>query len=274
MTLAEYIEKNITDAYSALPLSSCRIIKERLIADAPSLTHAVMLAVPFPHGPGKIASFARIRDYHAFFAPFAGGIKELLSSRYPSAEVRVFSDHSPIDERDAACRAGLGVLGDNCLFISNKYGSFVFIGEILLSLGKEELEAEGIAVCDGEVGGCLHCGACAAACPSGSIGSDRSFCVSALTQKKGDLSDTERAMIKRGRSAWGCDVCAEVCPMNCVETPEYNKYFTENSISPESAEEIEKMPDEEYSAYPFSWRKKEVIERNFRIISEGGPSDD
>lgn len=269
MTLAEYIEKNITDAHAALPLSSCRIIKERLIADAPALSHAVMLAVPFPHGPGKIASFARIRDYHGFFTPFADGIRELLSARYPSVEVRVFADHSPIDERDAACRAGLGVLGDNNLFISEKYGSFVFLGEIILSLNKEELEAEGVAVCDKEIGSCLHCGACAAACPSGAIRGDRSLCVSALTQKKGVLSDTESAMIKRGGSAWGCDVCAEVCPMNNVKTPKYASYFTENSVSPLCAEDIERMSDEEYAAYPFSWRKKEIIERNFRIICEG-----
>lgn len=269
MTLAEYIKENITDCFAALPLSECRITKARLIEDAPHLSHAVMLAVPYPHGRGRIAAFARLPDYHLFFKSFEEAVSALVNERYGKREVRVFSDHSPIDERDAARRAGLGVIGDNDLFISDKYGSFVFLGEIIVQLDREELEREGICVRSDGGGECLRCGLCAEACPAGCIGGDKSKCVSALTQKKGDLSDAEKDIIKKGKSAWGCDVCAEVCPMNERPSVQYKDFFLHGQIAPLSFSDIEKMSDEEYKTYPFSWRRREVIERNFKIIDEG-----
>lgn len=269
MTLAEYISTNITDDFAALPLSDCRILKERLIG-SDALTHVVMLVVPFPHGEGAIASFARIPDYHTFFTSFEDGVATLLKEKNKKYEAKIFADHSPIDERDAACRAGLGVIGDNNLFISKKYGTFVFLGEILCSLSREELEAEGVPVGSYEVGECLHCGVCAECCPSGCIGGgDRSLCVSGLTQKKGDLSDTERDIIIRAGSAWGCDVCSSVCPLNEGVRAEYKVFFTNGATPPACAADVERMSDEEYAKYPFSWRKKEIILRNFKILEEG-----
>ena len=267
MKLSEFIESNITDCFAALPLASCRVTKERLIADAPSLCHAVILVVPYPHGEkSNMASFARIPDYHTFFTSFRDEVEALLAPRYHGLEVRIFADHSPIDERHAACLTGLGVIGDNGLFISNKYGSFIFLGEIILSLDEDELAEEGIAVAEeSPLLFCPHCGACARACPGGCIGGDKSTCVSALTQKKGVLSDSEIDIMKRGGSVWGCDVCAEVCPLNKGKNAEYKEFF-KHYAAPLSREDIEAMDDAEYAKYPFSWRKKEIILRNFKII--------
>lgn len=272
MTLAEYIMNNATDSFAAIPLSSCRITKERLIkGDA---AFAVMMAVPYPHVKGRIASFARLRDYHVFFASLNDGIKELLCKKYPGCYAEVFSDHSPIDERDAARRAGLGARGDSGLFISEKYGSFVFLGEIVCSLGKKELAAEGIEVRDGGDGECLHCGLCADRCPAHCIGGDKSLCVSALTQKKGLLSDTERDIIKSGNSAWGCDICAECCPMNEGKETSYKDFFLRGTVDPVCAADVEAMSDAEFAEHPFSWRRRETIIRNFNIIDGQGEQDD
>ncbi|MBQ7669614.1 MAG: epoxyqueuosine reductase [Clostridia bacterium] len=272
MTLAEYIKINITDTFAAIPLSSCLIVKERLITDG--MSHAVMMAVPYPHGAGRIASFARLRDYHAFFASFEEEIRSLLGERYPGCSVGVFSDHSPIDERGAAVRAGLGVRGDNGLFITEKYGSFVFLGEIVCSLGKKDLISEGIEVKDDGDGECLHCGICASLCPAECIGGDKSLCISALTQKKGLLSDTECDIIRSGKSAWGCDICGACCPMNEEKTAAYNEFFLNETIDPKHASDIETMSDEDFAKYPFSWRRRETIIRNFNIIDSHGESDD
>lgn len=275
MTLSEYIKENVSDVFAATPVSDCAVTLERLIADAPDAPlYAVMTAVPYPHdGRYPLASFARVRDYHLFFASFEEEVRALLREKYEGAYVKVFSDHSPIDERRAAVTAGLGVIGDNGLFISEKYGSFVFLGEIICSLTEEELEAEGVPVVSGEKRECLHCGLCRAACPAGCIGGDKSRCVSALTQKKGDLSDTECDIIRMSGYAWGCDICAEVCPMNEGKDAEYKEFFRTGRISPASFSDLDGMSGEEYGTYPFSWRKKEVMRRNFAIIGKDGSDD-
>ncbi len=272
MTLSEYLKNNVTDVFAATPLSECTVVSARLLAGAPERPlYAVMTAVPYPRGAGRpIASFARLRDYHIFFKSFEDDIARLLTEKYGDVYARIFSDVSPIDERRAAVSAGLGAIGDNGLFISEKYGSFVFLGEVICSLTEEGLDAEGIRVVSGKRRECLHCGLCREACPSKCIGGDKSRCVSALTQKKGVLSDTECDIIINGGYAWGCDVCADVCPMNEGITAEYNEFFKVGAISPETYGDIEKMSDEEYGSYPFSWRKKEVMMRNFDLIGRRG----
>ena len=269
MKLSEYIRLNITDCFAAIPTDKCRGAVTRLIADAPCPLYAVMMAVPYPCAErGPLASFARIPDYHRFFVSFEEKISSLLKERYDDVYVRIFTDHSPIDERDAAVRAGLGVKGDNGLFISEKYGSFVFLGEIVCSLTEEQLANEGVPTVCTEPGECLHCGECAAACPAGCIGGDKSHCVSALTQRKGQISDTEADIIKMSGYAWGCDICALVCPMNDGVEATYNKFFTSGTIDPVTYADVDAMSDEEYGKYPFSWRKKEVLRRNFDIVEK------
>ncbi len=267
MTLSEYISANITTSFAATPLSACRIAKEYLIADAPDGAFAVMLAVPYPVTPeGPLASFAVFPDYHFFFKSFEEGVRDQVLSVRGDAYVKLFADHSPIDERHAACRAGLGVIGDNALFISNDFGPFVFLGEIICSLTEEELEAQGIPVrSEDTFGECLHCGRCAENCPSGCIGGDKGLCISGLTQKKGLLSDAERDIIKRGGYAWGCDKCAVVCPM-CAPPDSYNPFFSD-PLKLRSASDVDALTDEEYARYPFSWRRRDIIKRNFDIIS-------
>ena len=73
-----------------------------------------------------------------------------------------FADKSPLSETYTAACAGLGIIGDNHLLINEKYGSFVFIGEILSEVPAEELGYDGR---EPVTGGCLHCGKCAAKCP-------------------------------------------------------------------------------------------------------------
>ena len=104
MTLAEYIRENITDTFAALPFENCTVTLGRLLGNW-SPTYAVMLSVPYPRGAGRIASFAMLRDYHVFFGSVEDDVRQLLAGKYPGREERIFSDHSPIDERSAACHA-------------------------------------------------------------------------------------------------------------------------------------------------------------------------
>ena len=75
-------------------------------------------------------------------------------------------------------------------------------------------------------------------------------CLSAVTQKKGDLSEDEKAYIKKYGSAWGCDICQLVCPLvkkaidGGAETP--IEFFRENRIKNLTPEALSEMTDEEF----------------------------
>lgn len=288
MKLSEILEKENIEIFSSVPLSLCRVIKPYLLNGAECSAEelrAVMLVLPYPHGETgekgapAFAAFSRIFDYHLFFERLSEKIKDYFSDKYPGVWVKVFADHSPIDERRAAVAAGLGVIGDNALFISEKYGSFVFLGEIICSLTEMELESDGIpaASVSDKPSGCLHCGKCAAACPAGCIGEggDKALCVSNLTQKKGELYRSEKEIIKKSGYVWGCDRCADVCPMNKNKgRPPCSEFFTAVPFTVRRYEDIEAMDHEMYQKYPFSWRKIDILKRNYDLFSKNGEKGD
>jgi len=69
-------------------------------------------------------------------------------------------------QKGFAVAAGLGELGDNMLFISYRYGPGVHLETVLASIPLRD--SPPVAVPGRNL--CLHCGACAAACPAGAIG--------------------------------------------------------------------------------------------------------
>ena len=191
-----------------LPLTACRIQKPYLLERA-GLTAgtAILFAVPYytTHcdDPARnISNYAVSADYHGFFGDLFARVIPALERAFPENRFAGFTDHSPIAEAEAAVRAGLGFFGRNHLFLTEKYSSFVFIGEIITDAVIEATPAEPVE--------CIGCGACLAACP---VGLDVSGCLSALTQKKGVLSDGEQQALLRHGLAWGCDRCQEVCPV-------------------------------------------------------------
>lgn len=64
--------------------------------------------------------------------------------------------------KQAAARAGLGVIGRNALFIANGIGPKVRLGTIFTNMPFENAKEE-------TPKGCMGCGKCAAVCPSGAI---------------------------------------------------------------------------------------------------------
>ena len=182
-----------------------------------------------------------------------------MKSSYPTSRFECFADNSPIDERHAAALCGLGMLGDNGLLITEKYSSYVFLGEIITDYPIES-EAQ-------EIKHCLKCGKCQLACPMGSIGE----CLSSLTQKKGELSDTDSSAIRKYSCAWGCDICQEVCPYTIRAKRTGSIYtnvdfFKEELIPVLTSEMLQSMSDEDFSQRAYSWRGRNTILRNLRII--------
>jgi epoxyqueuosine reductase QueG len=84
-------------------------------------------------------------------------------------------------------------------------------------------------------------------------------CLSAITQKKGELSPAQQQLIKQSGIVWGCDVCQDVCPMNKeISVTPVKEFFETARKSYEPVDTIE--------GRAFAWRGKRVIDRNFEII--------
>lgn len=192
--------------------------------------------------PFNISRYAAVPDYHEIFTQKLNNTCALLRKNFPDNTFEPFCDNSPLREVYAAAKSGLGVLGDNGLLITKEYGSFVFLGEIVTDLYIE---------CDGEIKECLHCGNCKKGCPKDTLGE----CLSAVTQKKGELSPAQKKAVKENGSLWGCDICQENCPFNITAKTTYVTEFINGY-----KDRYEKGEDIKNRA--FAWRGEKVILRN------------
>ena len=252
-----------------LSLSACRIVKPYLLERAGITSGtAFLFAVPYYttecEDPARnISAYAVSDDYHLFFSTLFNTILPQLQASFPSNKFVGFTDHSPIAEVDAACKAGLGVLGCHRLLITKPYSSFVFLGEIITD-AVLDAPAQPIRTCP-------QCGACQKHCP---VGSDPTSCLSALTQKKGVLSESERASLLSHQTAWGCDLCQKACPFTAQAKKEGLLYtnipfFKETALPHLSTSAVQAMTEEEFSARAYSWRGRAVIARNLELLEKG-----
>lgn len=277
-TLSEHLIATGISLFASLAADVPPIRMPRLLARIPDARAAVFAAIPYyvEGETSNLAMFARCRDYHAFAVALGESCAALLSARYPGCAAGGFADHSPYAEVRGAAMAGLGVIGDHGLLITRPYSSFVFVFSLVTSLTQSELEKEGIPLGSGEIRECRHCGACTAACPGGCRGADRTRCLSAITQKKGELTAEEIDLLRNGAFAWGCDVCQLVCPCTLearkaghMETT--IPFFLSPRITRLDERTLDAMSEEEYASFAFGWRKKEVMRRNLRLRGEDAP---
>jgi len=168
-------------------------------------------------GRGRIARYARGRDYHTVMKKRLHGLCDALRAEGSGAEFRAFVDTAPVLEREHAARAGLGWIGKHTLLIHPRMGSYFLLGGVLTT-AEWEASAEQRAVAD-------HCGTCTRcidACPTKAIAPysvDASRCVSYLTiERRGPIE--ERFFGGIGEWLFGCDICQEVCPHNSARPPE------------------------------------------------------
>ncbi len=271
--MRELLSKKGIEQIGALRLSDCKIIRPYLLERA-SLdvdSYVIMMLLPYRSEakPTNLSVYASVPDYHSFVEVIRADIKSYLGARFEGERFEVFADHSPIDEVNAACKAGLGFIGDNGLLINEKYSSFVFLCEIITSIEPSRL---GLELASGDyISRCLGCGACAAACPCGCIGEDaqpKSECLSAITQKKGELSEGEISLMLESGCAWGCDICQAVCPYTKGAAPTPIEFFKSDIVTTLSSELINSMSDEEFESRAFSWRGRKTVLRNLELFEK------
>jgi len=181
---------------------------------------------PHEHEPdpakGKISRYAWGDDYHDVVKKKLRELLEWITSEVPGAEGKVCVDTAPVMDKAWAVRAGLGWLGKHSNVITKEYGSWIFIGEIIVNF---ELDYTTETVPD-------HCGTCTAcldACPTGAIVApflvDSKACLSYATI---ELRSSEFSpVISENLEGWlyGCDICQDVCPWNRFQQPTAESAF-------------------------------------------------
>lgn len=251
---------------AVLKYSDCRILRQDIMAREPFLPQSVIIyLVPYYTGACEnISAYAASEDYHIYIKELNAKIISGLKAAYPESSFAGYGDRSPIDERRAAASAGLGIRGKNGLLINEKYGSYVFIGEIITDVSPELLDA----VPPSEIRGCIECGACAAACPTGILSGSGKECLSAITQKKGELTAEEEELMRRVGTVWGCDECQRACPYNKSAKPTPVPFFYRNRITRLTSDILSSMTDTEFERRAFSWRKRKTVERNLKAFEK------
>lgn len=234
-------------------LINCRA-KSRLPLNAKSI-----ITMLFPYyikdNNHNISRYATVPDYHIICGDILNKIANKLKIKFPNFNFVPFIDNSPIPEVKCGVLCGLGCLGDNGLLINKKYGSWVFIGEIVTDMGLEysNFYSE-----------CLHCGRCISKCPGKALSEGKlkkEFCISHISQKKGDLTNNEIILMKKGKSAWGCDICQECCPMN-INAKQTGIFLFKEGFMPNIAfDDYNNLEDR-----AFHWRPRYVLDRNLKIM--------
>ena len=157
---------------------------------------------------GVVSVYARGRDYHDTLKRRLKALAHWIEERWPGG-LKLFVDTAPVMEKPLAEHAGLGWQGKHTNLVSRDFGSWLFLGEIYLSLA---LEPD-----DTEADHCGSCRRCLDACPTAAFPAphrlDARRCISYLTiEHKGMIPLELRPLI--GNRIYGCDDCLAVCPWN------------------------------------------------------------
>lgn len=242
----------------------------------PTVKTIIAIAVAYPaklSNPPKSASenyrgiFCRASwgsDYHRVLKQKLDDLADYLHSLMPNATIQSMVDTGALSDRAVAQRAGIGWSGKNTSIITEEYGSWVYLGEMLVDVyipPDEPIED-----------GCGDCDLCMTACPTGALVEpgrlDAQSCIAYLTQTKTMIPEKYRNKI--GNRLYGCDTCQTVCPKN------RKRYFDHQQAFKPDLEKVKPLLKpilkltnrqfkEIYGNMSGSWRGKNPIQRNVII---------
>ena len=256
-------------AWGGLPFSElAEDMTQAAIAKAeglcPNPRNVLVAAFPYYAGerPGNLSLYARGRDYHQVITGRLNTICDILRENYKNGVFLPAADNSPLPERQAAWRCGIGLRGKNGLVILPPYGSYVFLGTILTD-AELELPSRTPSL------SCVGCGKCLTACPGGALGEagvDLDRCLSELTQRKGELTAEQGALLKNHSLIWGCDTCQRVCPYNAAPALSPLPEFRERLVDALDRTDLDGLTNrtfrEKYGDRAFAWRGPAPLRRN------------
>ncbi len=157
----------------------------------------------------KISKYALGEDYHKVVKEKLFELFAFTEEVVGKVEGRVFVDTAPVLDKAWAVESGLGWLGKHTNVLNRKWGSWFFLGEMVLDA---EFDYD-----DPVADHCGSCTRCIDACPTDAIYEpykvDGSKCISYFTIELRNEIPPEYHE-KMGEWIFGCDICQDVCPWN------------------------------------------------------------
>lgn len=193
-----------------------------------------------------ISRYALGRDYHKLMRGRLAKLAKKIAAELGGGHYRAFVDSAPVLERALAENAGLGWIGKNTMLISEKTGSWFFLGEIYTDI---PLPADAPQ----ETEHCGSCRACLDICPTNAFTApwvlDARKCISYLTiEYEGVIPEDLREGM--GNRIYGCDDCQIACPWN-----KFARHTQEPDFAPRHAMDAIALLD------CFSWSEETFLEK-------------
>ncbi|CAI6085775.1 Epoxyqueuosine reductase [Paenibacillus sp. JJ-100] len=220
---------------------------------------------------GILARSAWGQDYHQVLRTAMDKLVNFIRERVPEAIIESMVDTGALVDRAVSQRAGIGFSAKNCSIISPKFGSWIFLGELVTNI---PFPPDTPVTED-----CGECTKCIDACPTGALVGPGQLnaqrCISFLTQTKGFLD--EEFMLKIGNRLYGCDTCQIVCPKNRGKNWDHHPEFHPD---PEVVKPLllplldigNREFKERFGQSSAAWRGKKPIQRN-AVIALGNFKD-
>ncbi|WP_418451122.1 tRNA epoxyqueuosine(34) reductase QueG [Alistipes sp.] len=183
----------------------------------------------------RVASYACTRDYHVTLRGMLHSMLAALQRENPGLTGRAFVDSAPLLEKRLAVEAGLGWIGRQSLLVTPQFGTYVLLGELVLTEETDRYDPpfEGAR--------CGRCRNCIESCPTGAIVApkiiDAARCIACRTiEPLADAIDANDG----DPDGWifGCDRCQSCCPHNqkapMHRNPAFDPLFDPVGIPPET----------------------------------------
>jgi len=200
---------------------------------------------------GNISVYAQGKDYHDVIKGRLKSFSSKLIARLDKKNkinVKVFVDTAPLMEKPLAEKSGIGWQGKHTNLVSREFGSWLFLGVILVN--------KVFQYDNPESNHCGSCNQCIKICPTNAFDApyklNATKCISYLTIEYKNIIPKEfRKDI--GNKIFGCDDCLAICPWN-----KYAKLSNETKF--------------DYKMYNFDLQDLlKLCEETFRVKFRGSP---
>lgn len=210
----DYLERNADKRFDPR-----RLVERARTAVVCAVAYKNRASEGYPPGcRTRIASYACAADYHATIRDRLRRMLAALKAAHPALEGRAFVDTAPLCEKQLAVEAGLGWIGRQSLLVMPDLGSYVVLGELLLT---DQTDRYDIPYAGS---GCGACRRCVEHCPTGAIVSDRvvdtNRCIACHT-----IELQPAAEVTLDGWIFGCDACQSCCPYNRLSPQHRNPAF-------------------------------------------------
>lgn len=200
-------------------------------------------------------------DYHHVLKRKLEALMVFIKVKESDVRYEIMVDTGELVDGAVAERAGVGFTGKNTLLITEEFGSFVYLGEILISIPFKPDEPLALD--------CGSCRKCIDVCPTGAIVEGGKLnaqqCLAFQTQTKHFLKDEFKNVL--GTRVYGCDTCQAVCPYNKgVDFHNHPEFEPEPEVAKPKLKPMLNASNREFRSQfghvAGFWRGKNPLQRN------------